>query len=117
MITIEDYSVESEDLCAESIASKKATLQKWQRKHRRCSCALMILALVFMALSSIHLLFPPRFEHMQKWMQKHGQRDPHDRQAPVEHGNGKHHGHGGRHLRRGGRNEEHDEEFFVVKNS
>ena len=119
---------ESDDLCQESLAQKKATLQKWQRKHRRCSLALLILACLFMACSGFHLLFPPRFDKMMK----HGGRGPHDRHAEpkfAEHG-GKfghdgeeeHRGdrrHGGRHLRRDGghRGEHHDEEFFAVKKS
>jgi len=114
---------QSDDLCVESLTEKKAILHKWQRKHRRCSLALLILACVFMACSSFHLLFPPRFDKMMK----HGGRDPHEKHAEPrfaeekeqhrrrgdhdgddeEFRGGKHHG--GRHLRN------HDEEFFVVK--
>ena len=120
---------ESDDLCQESLAQKKATLQKWQRKHRRCSLALLILACLFMACSSFHLLFPPRFDKMMK----HGGRGPHERHAEpkfAEHGDrfGKdmeedhprgERRHGGRHLHRDGKGQhrEHDEEFFAVKRS
>ena len=115
---MEDYSVEDpEDLCAESITKKKALLQKWQRKHKRCSCALLVLAIIFMACSSFHLLFPPRFDKMMDKMNQHGHRGPHEQQTPAKHhDNGKHGGHGGRHLRHGG-DKKHDEELFVVKNN
>ena len=128
----------SEDLCAESVASKKANLQKWQRKHRRCSIALLVLAVVFMTCAGFHLLFPPRFDKMMK----HGGRGPHERQAPpMDHEGPRGHRfegdehmgfderrdgrRGGRHLRRDGKGDRfdefdhpprhHDGEFFDVK--
>lgn len=123
-ITMEDYSVDSvTDQCQESIPQKAATLQKWQRRHKRCSCGVLVLSLIFMACSSFHILFPPKFDQMMKWHQK----SPHERSASGEHhgnrehgqnddGEHEHHGHGGRNLKHGG-NKKDDEEFFVVKNN
>ena len=104
----------SDDLCAESVEAKKANLQKWQRKHRRCSCALLVLACIFMLFAGVHLLFPPPFHKMMKHA---GGRGPHDKQAPPMMHEGPHHRFqdeerfdepprggrkGGRHLRREG---------------
>lgn len=97
---------------------------KWQRKHRMCSGCLGLIAFIFMVISSVHLLFPPKFDQMMK----HHQRGPHEWQAPAEHGDRQGHhngeddeqdyyGHGGRHLKHGhGKNRKDDEEIFNVKN-
>lgn len=113
------------DRMTERLTVEEANLAKWRMKLRKCSICLKVIAILFMACSAFHLLFPVDLEKMMMHGKHHRQhdRDPRhsrERKHPgrneprdfnnwlddeeVDEDNHRHHG---RHL-------EHDNDFFVV---
>lgn len=101
------------DLFEENLKAKNEDLQKWQRKLRKCSCCIKLLAFMFMVCAAVHLLFPA---FMMKKMRHGHHGGPHHGPREGRHGDNRPENdwephHGDRHLR----SDFHDDEFFVVE--
>lgn len=57
-------SNDEEDLFEEKLVEKKADLNKWQNKLRKCSCCLKSVALISMLCAGAHLIWPTSLHDM-----------------------------------------------------